>query len=151
MDRDGGRVTDRIAIVGAGISGLTAAYLLGRRHEVVVYEACDYAGGHAHTVDVDEDGRVVPVDTGFLVYNRRNYPNFSRLLDQLAVATQSSDMSFSFRDDRTGFEYGAPEPWRLFAQPGNVLRPRSGGCSARSGVSTASRRAFSPPPRRMPI
>jgi predicted NAD/FAD-binding protein len=116
--------SDRIAIVGAGIAGLTTAHLLSRRHEVTVFEAEDYPGGHAHTVNVEEDGQVIPLDTGFLVYNRRNYPNFSRLLDQLGVATQPSDMSFSFRDERTGFEYGAPGLGRLFAQPHNALRPR---------------------------
>lgn len=116
-------MSDRIAIIGAGVSGLTAAYLLARRHRVVVYEAAAHAGGHAHTVEVQENGRAIALDTGFLVYNRRNYPQFCRLLDELGVATQRSDMSFSFRDERTGFEYAAPEPWRLFAQPRNLLRP----------------------------
>jgi predicted NAD/FAD-binding protein len=116
--------SERIAVIGAGIAGLTAAHLLCRRRSVTVFEADDRPGGHAHTVDVDEEGRAIPLDTGFLVYNRRNYPHFSRLLDRLGVATQPSDMSFSFRDDATGFEYGAPEPRRLFAQKRNLLRPR---------------------------
>jgi len=117
-------VAHRIAIVGSGIAGLTTAYLLARRHEITVFEAADWIGGHTHTVDVAEPDRTVAVDTGFIVYNERTYPNFCRLLDQLGVATQPSDMSFSFRDDASGLEYGAPEPWRLFAQPSNLFRPR---------------------------
>ena len=116
-------MTKHIAIVGTGISGLTAAWLLQRRHEITVFEREDRVGGHSHTVPVVEDGREIAVDTGFIVYNRRTYPLFTRLLEILGVATQSSDMSFSFRDDRTNLEYGAPEPWRLFAQPANLLRP----------------------------
>jgi predicted NAD/FAD-binding protein len=116
-------LNQRIAIVGAGISGLTAAWLLNRRHEITVFERDDRIGGHSHTVTVTENGREIGVDTGFIVYNRRTYPHFTRLLEILGVATKRSDMSFSFRDDATGFEYGAPEPWRLFAQPENLLRP----------------------------
>jgi predicted NAD/FAD-binding protein len=116
-------VNRRIAIVGSGISGLTAAYLLARRHEIVVYEADPRVGGHSHTVSVNTPDGNLGIDTGFIVYNRRTYPNFCRLLDQLDVATQPSDMSFSYRDDAAGLEYGAPEPRRLFAQPGNLLRP----------------------------
>jgi predicted NAD/FAD-binding protein len=114
----------RIAIVGAGISGLTAAYLLQRRHEIAVFEGADRVGGHSNTVTVEEDGRELGIDTGFIVYNRRTYPNFCRLLADLGVATQPSDMSFSYRDAAADFEYGAPEPWRLFAQPRNLVRPR---------------------------
>jgi len=118
-------MTRRIAIVGTGISGLTAAWLLQRRHEITVFERDARIGGHSHTVAVpgDDDGGELGVDTGFIVYNRRTYPNFTRLLEKLGVATQPSDMSFGFRDDATGLEYAAPEPWRLFAQPENLLRP----------------------------
>ncbi|MBD3220466.1 FAD-dependent oxidoreductase [bacterium] len=116
-------MNDRIAIVGTGISGLTAAYLLSRRHELVVYEADRRIGGHSHTVEVADGAGTHGVDTGFIVYNRRTYPAFCRLLDQLGVATQPSDMSFSYRDDAADLEYGAPEPWRLFAQPRNLVRP----------------------------
>jgi predicted NAD/FAD-binding protein len=115
-------VNQRIAIVGSGIAGLTAARLLSRRHEIVVYEADRRIGGHSHTVDVQDATGRHAVDTGFIVYNRRTYPNFCRLLDELGVATQPSDMSFSYRDDSARLEYGAPEPWRLFAQPGNLVR-----------------------------
>lgn len=117
-------MSQRIAIVGTGISGLTAAYLLQRRHEIVVFESESRVGGHSHTIPIEDRGRTLGVDTGFIVYNRRTYPHFCNLLDQLGVATQPSDMSFSYRDDATGLEYGAPEPWRLFAQPRNLLRGR---------------------------
>jgi predicted NAD/FAD-binding protein len=116
-------VSSRIAIVGSGVSGLTAAYLLARRHEIVVFEADRRIGGHSNTVLVDDGQLQHPVDTGFIVHNQRTYPNFCRLLDELGVATQPSDMSFSFRDDEANLEYAAPEPWRLFAQPRNLVRP----------------------------
>jgi len=116
-------VKKHIAIIGTGVSGLTAAWLLQRRHDVTVFERDDRIGGHSHTVTVTEDGREIGVDTGFIVFNRRTYPLFTRLLEILGVATQPSDMSFSFRDDAANFEYGAPEPWRLFAQPGNLFKP----------------------------
>jgi len=117
-------MSERIAIVGTGISGLTVAHLLSRRHDLVLYEAADYIGGHTHTIDVEDGDRRLGVDTGFIVYNRRTYPNFCRLLEQLEVPTQPSDMSFSFRDDAGNLEYGAPEARRLFAQRRNLLRPR---------------------------
>jgi len=113
----------RIAIVGSGISGLTAAWLLNRRHEIVVFEADDRVGGHSHTIEVQDRAGRHGVDTGFIVYNRRTYPGFCRLLDQLGVETQPSDMGFSFRDDEENLEYAAPEPWRVFAQPRNLARP----------------------------
>ena len=117
-------MTERIAIVGTGIAGMTAAYLLARNHELVVFEANDYIGGHSHTVMVPSEDGEIGVDTGFIVHNRRTYPHFCRLLDRLGVATQPSDMSFSFRDETTGLEHAAPELRRLFAQPRNLWRPR---------------------------
>lgn len=117
-------MVSRIAIVGTGIAGLTAAYLLSRRYPVVVFEANDYIGGHSHTVQVDGADGPLGVDTGFIVYNQRTYPNFCRLLDQLDVLTQASDMSFSFRNQATGREYGVPELGKLFAQPSNLVSPR---------------------------
>jgi len=114
----------RIAIVGAGVSGLVAAHLLHREHEIVVYEAASHAGGHAHTVSVaDAAGSTQRVDTGFIAFNDRNYPNFSRLLDDLGVARQSTHMSFSVKGDEHDFEY-AGTPRGLFCQPRNLLRPR---------------------------
>jgi predicted NAD/FAD-binding protein len=97
----------RIAIIGGGISGLTAAHLLCDDHEVTLYEANDYLGGHTNTVDVTLDGLTWPVDTGFIVFNERTYPNFIRLLDRLGVASQPSVMSFSVSSEKDGLEYCA--------------------------------------------
>ena len=106
----------RIAVVGSGISGLTAAYLLAERHQVTVFEAGDYLGGHTNTVDVQLAGRPYSLDTGFIVYNERTYPHFSRLLQHLGVSTQSSEMSFGVRSDLTGWEYCGSSLRGLFAQ-----------------------------------
>ncbi len=123
----------RIAVVGAGIAGLGAAWLLARDNEVVVYEAGDRAGGHANTVEVELPSgpgraaggpRRIAVDTGFIVYNERNYPNLIRLFDALGVETAASDMSFSFSADDGAFEY-AGSLGGLFAQRVNFLRPRT--------------------------
>jgi uncharacterized protein len=113
----------RIAIVGAGVSGLVAAHRLSRRHEVVVYEAAAYAGGHTNTIRVDTDDATHHVDTGFIVFNDRNYPNFERLLAQLGVATQPSSMSFSVSDGRGDFEYSSGSPSGLFAKRGHLTSP----------------------------
>ena len=114
----------RIAIIGAGISGLTAAWHLSEHHELALFEAGSYLGGHTNTVDVECDGRTLAIDTGFIVYNDRTYPNFIRLLDQLQVGTQPTNMSFSVRCDRTGLEYSGNSLNGLFAQRRNLLRPR---------------------------
>ena len=114
----------KVAVVGSGISGLVSAHLLSRRHDVVLFEADARVGGHTHTVDVPEDGRTVPVDTGFIVFNERTYPNFLALLRQLGVSWKESDMSFSVRSDRRDFEYGAPALGAIFAQRRNLLDPR---------------------------
>jgi predicted NAD/FAD-binding protein len=113
----------RIAIVGAGISGLTVAHLLHRAHEIVLFEAAGYAGGHTHTVRVDTAHETHHVDTGFIVFNDRNYPNFERLLRQLGVATQPSTMSFSVSDARGDFEYNGASPNGLFAKRAHLLTP----------------------------
>ena len=84
-----------IAVIGSGISGLTSAYFLCGAHEVTVFEANDYIGGHTNTIDVRLGGKVYPVDTGFIVFNLKTYPNFVKLLQQLGVEWQDSDMSFS--------------------------------------------------------
>ena len=112
----------RIAVVGSGISGLSAAWLLSQRHEVVLYEADRRLGGHSHTVTVGVDGRLVPVDTGFIVYNELNYPNLTALFAHLGVATVPSDMSFGVSLDRGRYEYSGSIPG-LLAQPSNVVRP----------------------------
>jgi uncharacterized protein len=112
----------KIAIVGTGISGLLAAHLLHREHEIVVYEAGDRVGGHTNTIRVDTEDETHWIDTGFIVFNDRNYPNFERLLDELGVAVQPSQMSFSVSDGRGGFEY-AGTPRGLFARPAHLLSP----------------------------
>ena len=114
----------RIAIIGTGISGSLTARLLATRHDVTVYEARHTCGGHAHTVDIIAHGQASHVDTGFMVFNRRTYPNFCRLLDLLEVTSRPSDMSFSVRCGRTGLEYQGSSLAGLFAQPRNALRPR---------------------------
>ncbi|MFF5567374.1 NAD(P)/FAD-dependent oxidoreductase [Streptomyces sp. NPDC012623] len=116
----------RTAVVGSGVAGLTAAYVLRRAHDVTLYEADDRLGGHAHTHDVPSaDGRVHRVDSGFIVHNRRTYPHLLRLFEELGVATQESEMSMSVRCDGCGLEYaGARGPAGLFARPRNALGPR---------------------------
>jgi predicted NAD/FAD-binding protein len=111
----------KIAIVGTGISGLMAAHLLHREHEIVVYEAAERLGGHSKTVPVSDAHGTHQIDTGFIVFNDRTYPPFERLLTELGVASQPSQMSFSVSDgDR--FEYSGT-PWGLFARPAHLLSP----------------------------
>lgn len=114
----------RLAIVGAGISGLVAAYILSQKYGVAVFEANDYAGGHTNTIEVAVDGRTYAVDTGFIVCNERNYPNFFRLLKKLGVSWQPANMSFSFRCQATGMEYSFRSLDGLFADRRNLLRPQ---------------------------
>ena len=113
----------RIAIIGSGISGLVAAHRLHGVHDVTVFEANSYIGGHTNTVDAEIDGRVQPVDTGFIVFNERTYPNFSRLLKALGVASRPTSMSFSVRCDECGLEYNGTSLNGVFAQRTNLLRP----------------------------
>jgi predicted NAD/FAD-binding protein len=113
----------RIAIIGAGISGLACAHTLHRDHEFVVFEAAARAGGHANTVDVETDDGRFAVDTGFIVFNDRNYPSFERILDELGVASQPSQMSFGVSDG-ADFEYNGASPNGLFAYRGH-LRDRT--------------------------
>ncbi|NEA68524.1 FAD-dependent oxidoreductase [Streptomyces sp. SID12488] len=117
----------RTAVVGSGVAGLTAAYVLGGTGHVTLYEADDRLGGHAHTHELTSphDGRVHRVDSGFIVHNRRTYPHLLRLFDELGVATQESEMSMSVRCEGCGLEYaGARGPAGVFAQPRNLLRAR---------------------------
>jgi len=113
----------RIAIIGTGISGLSAAYYLRNGHEITLYESASRIGGHTATVDVEADGREWAIDTGFIVYNDWTYPNFIELLEQLEVPTQPTEMSFSLRCDASGIEYGGNNLNTLFAQRRNILRP----------------------------
>lgn len=112
----------RIAIVGTGIAGLVVAHLLHPRHEITLFEAAGHVGGHTHTLAVETANASLQVDTGFIVYNDRNYPTFERLLERLGVATQPSVMSFSVSCDHADFEY-AGTPRGLFAQPRNLASP----------------------------
>ncbi len=111
----------RIAVIGSGISGLSAAYYLSRRHEVHVFERDNRLGGHTHTVIVDSDHGPVPVDTGFIVHNERTYPNFCRLIAELGVDTQPSDMSFAVTGHDGAFEYSSRGLNGFFAQKANYF------------------------------
>ncbi len=111
----------RIAIIGGGISGMTAAYYLSRRHEIVLFEASDYIGGHANTALVKEDARTVPVDTGFIVFNEHNYPGLCRLFDELDVAAINTDMSFSVHCEASGIEYNGTSLNKMFVQRKNLF------------------------------
>ena len=114
----------KIAVIGSGVSGLVAAHLLSPRHDVVLFEADARIGGHVHTVDVPDGAGTTAVDTGFIVFNRKTYPSFLRLLERLGVAVQESDMSFGVRSEKRDLEYSGSGLLGLYAQPGNVLSPR---------------------------
>ncbi len=113
----------RTAIIGTGISGLTAAWSLHREHQLTIFEANDHIGGHTHTVEVQVQGQHYAVDTGFIVFNDWTYPHFIDLLNQLDVASQPAPMSFSMRCERTGLEYNGENLNTLFAQRRNLFRP----------------------------
>ena len=113
----------RIAIIGTGISGMTSAYLLSEDHEVVVFEANNYVGGHTNTVDVSLNGQQYAVDTGFIVFNEKTYPNFVKLMKRLGVGWQNSVMSFSVQCEKTGLEFSPSNLNSLFIQRRNLLRP----------------------------
>ena len=114
----------RVAIVGTGIAGLSAAWLLNNKHDVTVFERNETCGGHANTVDVEVAGRAISVDTGFIVYNDSNYPNLVALFDHLGVETHASDMSFSVSLGGGRFEYGSTGLNALFGQRRNLGSPR---------------------------
>ena len=114
----------RIAIVGTGISAMTAAYLLHTEHEITVFEKAHYVGGHTNTLDVTINGQAYPVDTGFIVFNDWTYPNFITLLNKLGVASRESSMSFSVSCNQSGLEYNGGSIAGLFAQKSNLVSPR---------------------------
>lgn len=120
LSNGGGRL--RIAVVGGGIAGLGAAWLLARRHDVSLFEAAATPGGHANTVDVTLDGVSHPVDTGFLVFNRRTYPELCGLFETLQVPIVASEMSFAVSHRQAGIEWAGSDLTTLFAQPSNVAR-----------------------------
>lgn len=113
----------RIAIIGTGISGLTCAHLLGRKHQVTLFESNDYLGGHTATIDVQYQGSQYAIDTGFIVFNDRTYPNFLRLLDNIGVAKKPTEMSFSVANADNGLEYNGHNLSTLFAQRRNLWNP----------------------------
>lgn len=114
----------RIAVVGSGIAGLASAWLLSAEHEVTLFEASDYLGGHTHTHDVELYGRRYRVDTGFIVHNPQHYPLLTQLFEELGVVSQPTTMSFSVRNEASGLEYNATTLDTLFCQRRNMLSPR---------------------------
>ena len=113
----------KIAVIGTGIAGNVAAYHLAREHDVTVFEADDRIGGHTNTVEVEHAGEHYCIDTGFIVFNERTYPNFIALLDELDVSWQDSDMGFSVQHEQTGLEYCGSSLNGLFAQRSNIFKP----------------------------
>lgn len=114
----------KIAIIGSGISGLTTAYLLAKKHHVTVFEKNEIIGGHTATVDVDVAGKSYAIDTGFIVFNNKTYPNFLALLDEIGVGKQEAEMSFSVHNTATKLEYNGHNLNTLFAQRRNLFRPK---------------------------
>ena len=114
----------RIAIIGSGISGQTCGYLLSKHHQVTLFEANDHLGGHTATIDLDIDGKTLAVDTGFIVFNDRTYPNFIKMMDQIGITSKPTEMSFSVHNQATGLEYNGHSLNSLFAQRRNLLKPR---------------------------
>ncbi|SIT66151.1 Predicted NAD/FAD-binding protein [Ectothiorhodosinus mongolicus] len=114
----------RIAVIGGGISGLASAWLLAQKYDVTLFEKNDYIGGHTNTVEVDGDQGPIGVDTGFMVFNHRNYPNLKALFAHLGVASQPTDMSFSASINQGQLEYAGSDLNTLFGQRRNLLRPR---------------------------
>jgi len=114
----------KIAIIGTGISGIGAAHLLSHSHEVTIYEKNDYIGGHSRTVDIKTNDGDISVDTGFIVFNKRNYPNLVNLFEQLRVPITKSDMSFGVSINDGWLEYGTSSLKASFAQRSNIFRPQ---------------------------
>ena len=113
----------KIAVIGTGISGNVAAYHLNKEHDITVFEANDYIGGHTHTHDIESNGKNYRVDSGFIVFNHKTYPNFIKLLAELGIEEQLSNMSFSVKCEKSGLEYMGSTLNSLFAQRRNLLRP----------------------------
>ena len=114
----------KVAVVGSGISGLTVALLLSKKHDVKVFEAADWIGGHTHTIPIKEDNTTIWIDTGFIVCNNVNYPNFLQLMKYLDVSLQKTTMSFSVRSDEVDLEYNGTSVNGLFSQRKNIINPK---------------------------
>ena len=114
----------RVAVVGSGIAGMSAAYYLRETCRVSLLERNDYAGGHTNTITIDLQGERVPVDTGFMVFNDTTYPNLVKLFDELEVTSYDTSMSFGVRDQGTGLEYACTGFSTFFAQKRNLVNPR---------------------------
>jgi len=115
--------TPKVAVIGSGISGLSAAYFLQHTHEVHLFEKDERAGGHANTVDVVMGGQSIPVDTGFIVFNTYTYPNLLQFFHHLEVPITQSDMSFSVSLDQGALEYAGTNLDTLFCQRANLINP----------------------------
>ena len=113
----------KVAIIGSGISGLTAAYLLQKEHDITVFEANDYIGGHTHTHEINQNNKIWSVDSGFIVYNEKTYPNFIRLLKKLKVGVQKTTMGFSVKAPSKNLEYAGGSLNMVFAQRQNLFKP----------------------------
>ena len=114
----------KIGVIGAGVAGLTAAHLLSKKHEITLIEKNKRIGGHTNTINVEEKGKKIGVDTGFIVLNDRNYPNFKKLLNQLGVKIRDTDMSFSYYDENDGFNYAGTGISGYFSQKRNWFSPK---------------------------
>lgn len=117
-------MTERVAIVGTGIAGMSAAYFLKDKYDIIVFEKNDYIGGHTNTVDVENNGEKVSFDTGFMVFNFKTYPLLCQLFKELNIEIKKTDMSFSVQNKETGLEYTGSGINGLFAQRKNLLKPK---------------------------
>ena len=113
----------KIAIIGSGISGLTSAYLLNKKHDITLFEKNSYVGGHTHTHEIEYNDQKLFIDSGFIVYNERTYPNFIKILDQLGVERQITRMGFSVKSSKINLEYSGHSLNGLFAQRSNLFSP----------------------------
>ncbi len=117
-----------LAIIGTGIAGMACGYYLHKEYAVTVYEKNDYVGGHTHAVDVEEDARFIPIDTGFIIYNEVSYPHLTKLFEELGVATQPSDMSFeACSTNRRDSSFAAPAS-PGFLPRGKIFSIQNSGC-----------------------
>jgi len=111
----------KIAIIGSGIAGCTAAYYLNKKHDITIYEKNNYIGGHVNTIDVEEESKIIPIDTGFIVFNDKTYPSFISLLDEIGQKYHNSVMSFSVTNKKKNIEYNGSSINGLFSQRRNIF------------------------------